>query len=89
MTEIWVRLSVPIPKDLNDKLNILLQWGLKASAVRMLLQLLIDAQREAGNEYIITDLVEGRCKLVRVPNRSVQSLNESVQAIADDDGDSL
>jgi hypothetical protein len=60
-----VRLSVPIPRDMHTKLEVLLQWGLKAPTVRMLLQLLLDAQKEAGNRYILTDLIEGRCKLIR------------------------
>lgn len=85
-----VRLSVPIPKEINDKLNILLPWGLKAPAMRMLITLLLDAQRESGNQYIVTDLIEGRCKLVRTNDRSVQNLNKSnFEAIADNDGDSL
>lgn len=71
-----VRLSVPIPMDMHEKLNLLFQWGMKAPAIRMLLQLLLDAQMEDGNQYIVTDLVEGRCKLVRTKKKPVQSLNK-------------
>lgn len=63
-----VRLSVPIPTTLNDQLARMFGWGQKAEAVRALLELLLRAWIE--NKYIVSDLLNGRCKIV------VQSLNE-------------
>jgi hypothetical protein len=63
-----VRLSVPIPVPLDDQLKRMLGWGQKAEAVRALLELLLRAWIE--NKYIVSDLLNGNCKIV------VQSLNE-------------
>ena len=60
-----VRLSVPIPQELHNKLDALIPWGLKASVVRSLLELLIKAQIDEPAEHVVMDLVHGRCKLQR------------------------
>lgn len=62
------RLSVPIPTPLNDQLTKMFGWGQKAEAVRALLELLLRAWID--NKYIVSDLLNGRCKIV------VQTLNE-------------
>lgn len=62
-----VRLSVPIPAEVNDQLARMFGWGQKAEAVRALLELLLRAWIE--NKYIVSDLLNGRCKII------VQSLN--------------
>jgi formamidopyrimidine-DNA glycosylase len=60
-----IRLSVPIEREVNDKLLALLPWGVKAQVIRSLIKLFIDTQIEHGeNRWIAEDLIKGRCKLV-------------------------
>lgn len=63
-----VRISVPIERELHDRLSTLLPWGLKAQVVRELLVLLLNSQ-DKTDRYIVQDLLDGNCKL------SVQTLN--------------
>lgn len=66
MTKEEVRLSVPIPIDLHNKLEALIPRGLKASTVRTLLELLIQAQiDDPSGEHIVMAIVHGKCKLTR------------------------
>jgi DNA-directed RNA polymerase specialized sigma54-like protein len=68
-----VRVSIPIPKDLNDKLNTLLPWGIKAQVIRELICLLISAQERDSNSYIVQDLLNGHCTLMRSKFEQVRS----------------
>ncbi|MEK0325188.1 MAG: hypothetical protein QQN63_05740, partial [Nitrosopumilus sp.] len=63
-----IRLSVPISKELNDTLTKFLVRGTKAQVIRELISLLIKAQKEQKDSYIVDDLLRGRCKI------TVQSL---------------
>ena len=64
-----VRLSVPISKELNATLTKFLVRGTKAQVIRELISLLIKAQKEQKDSYIVDDLLRGRCKI------TVQNLN--------------
>jgi hypothetical protein len=64
-----VRISVEVPIELNDRLKILLPWGTKSEIVRVLLDMLLDAQMETG-DYIMQDILKGRAKI------TVQNLNK-------------
>lgn len=68
-----VRISFEVPKEVNDKLSAMCPWGLKAEAMRALIEALIKAQL-TENVYIVQDLIRGNCKLV-ISN--VQNLNTS------------
>lgn len=63
-----VRFAIEIDTEMNEQLKMFLPWGVKTEAMRALLKLLIKSQRETS-DYIATDLIRGRCKLV------VQDLN--------------
>lgn len=63
-----VRLAIEIDTATNEQLKTFLPWGLKTEAIRALINLLIKTQRESS-EYIVQDLIRGKCKLV------VQNLN--------------
>lgn len=71
-----VRLSVPIPTQLNDQLARMFGWGQKAEAVRSLLELLLRAWIE--DKKIVYELLNGNCKIV------VQSLNAGAGNDAED-----
>jgi len=58
-----VRVSIPIPKELNDRLNHLLPWGIKAQVVRELILLLLKTQEREATRYIVQDLLKGNCQL--------------------------
>ena len=67
-------MSIPLDKDLHNKLKDLLPWGTQAEVVRSLLQVFIDAHIEHGT-YIATHLIKGQCKL------TVQNLNKIEEVI--------
>jgi len=69
-----VRISVPIDRELHDRLRTLLPWGTKAQVVRELLILLLDTQNETEG-YIVQDLLAGDCKLLIINKETVQNLN--------------
>jgi hypothetical protein len=66
-----VRLSVEIPKSLNDRLKLFLPWGSKTEVFRALIRMFVDTQHQHP-EYLAQDLLAGRCKIV-----VVQNLNKS------------
>lgn len=70
MDEKTIRLSIPIDREINDKLAAVLPHGLKAQVIRELVVLFIDSQIALGDEvYLAQHLLKGRVKL------TVQILN--------------
>lgn len=66
MDEQYIRLSVPIERDINAKFASVLPRGLKAQVVRSLVELFIETQLELGEEvYLAQALIKGRVKLVQ------------------------
>jgi hypothetical protein len=65
-----VQIGFPLDADINDKINKLAPRGLKAEAIRSLLNLLLATQLErtqAGkNDFVVDHLLRGRCRLVVV-----------------------
>lgn len=61
-TDDVVRLSVEIPREVNEMLARICPWGTKAEVIRSLVELLI--REWNSNKHIQTDLMNGRCKLV-------------------------
>jgi len=56
-----VRLSVEIPKEINDQLGTFIQWGLKADVIKALIDLLIKAHDR--DQYVVLRLLNGKCIL--------------------------
>ena len=67
-----VTIGLPIDVELNNVLNKLAPRGTKAMAIRKMLELLIDAQRQlladGKDEFIVDKLIRGQCKLVVISN---------------------
>ena len=55
---------------MHDKLKKMLPWGIKSEVLRELIATLIKAQEADQNNYIVQDLLDGRCSLV------VQNVNK-------------
>lgn len=73
VTDKTVRLSVEIPENLNEKLKLILPWGVKNELIRSLIELFVDSQVE-NHSYLATDIISGKCRIV------VQNLNKTVNA---------
>jgi hypothetical protein len=73
VSEDTVRISVPVPRELNDMLNRYIPKGLKAQIVRALLELLITTQRNHPERYIVDNLLNERVEM------RVQNLNRTVE----------
>jgi hypothetical protein len=63
-----VQLGVPVDRTLNDTINKLAPRGMKAEAIRKLLELLIETQREwvdiGRTDFVVDYLLRDQCKLV-------------------------
>lgn len=68
-----IRLSVPIEKEINDRLASLLPAGSKAQVIRSLVELFIQTQESSPEEYLAQALIKGHCQL------SIQNLKGKLQ----------
>lgn len=71
MDEKTIRLSVPIDREINDKLAAILPHGLKAQVVRSLVELFLDSQKELGADVFLAHaLIKNRVELrVQILNK--------------------
>ena len=59
-----IRLSVPIDRSVNEQFSNIMPHGLKAEAIRCLVQLVIDTQIRLGKDkYLIHHLINGDCRI--------------------------
>ena len=66
-TEDTVRLTVEIPRVLNEKLKTFLPWGTKTEVLRALVDLFVTTQC-ANPQYLAQDLIQGRCRITVIQN---------------------
>lgn len=67
-----VRLSIEVPRDINEQLARICPWGTKADSIRAIVELFIRAWLQNSN--IASELLNGRCRLIVDPPNA-QSLN--------------
>ena len=60
-----IRLSIQIDRDINDQFTGIMPSGLKAQAIRCLVELVVQTQRDLGTDvFLIQHLINNQCKLI-------------------------
>lgn len=63
-----VQIGLPIDSELNDKISKLAPRGMKAQAIRALLELMFETQKDwfenGRTEFVVDHLLRGRMKLI-------------------------
>ncbi len=60
-----IRLSIPIDRDINDQFTGIMPAGLKAQAIRCLVELVVQTQRDLGKDvFLVQHLINNQCRIV-------------------------
>lgn len=70
MSDKYIRLSIPVTRVFNDRMNARFPKGVKAEVIRSLLEALMRDQK--NDPYLVYDLLKENVKLVRIHDRKYE-----------------